>query len=392
MEENKKNKIPNVPNLRFNFEGEYVESCIGDLIVQKGKRAKGQELKYKAYSINNQTGFSIQEDQWGEASYTKLEKNGYKVIEKNDIAYNPARINVGSVGLYKQQTPCIVSSLYVCFTTKPELSPDYLFKYLKSDKFNKKVLSTQEGGVRTYFFFDKLQKTKMFVPTISEQTKVNAFLDCINEKIDTQNKIIDKLESLRVQIKERIFDLGSLKKTISDVLTESNKKSNIQDQYPVLSSTVKGLFLQSDYFDREVASSDNIGYKIVKKGQIIISPQNLWMGNITYNDSFEHGIVSPSYKVFDIKEAYSKIYIYWLLTSKHSLFNYGLVSEQGASIVRRNLNYDSFLNITLPLCNEEQQKHISKLIKSIEAKLKVEKQRAELFAKQKNYLLSNLFI
>ena len=261
----------------------------------------------------------------------------------------------------------------------------YLFQTINWKKYNS---STGVPSLTS----STIESIDVFTPSFKEQCEISKLLTLIDKQIEAQNKIIDKLESLKIQIKELIFNLGTIKRTISDVLVENNKKSNIQDQYPVLSSTVKGLFLQSDYFDREVASINNVGYKIVRKGQIIISPQNLWMGNITYNDSFEHGIVSPSYKVFDIKEKYYKNYIYWLLTSKHSFFHYSLVSEQGASIVRRNLNYDSFLNIALPLCNEEQQKHISKLIDSIEAKLKIEKRKLELLLNQKNYLLSNLFI
>ena len=327
---------------------------------------------------------------------SKIEHENYlkrSILQQNDILFSIA----GALGIVHivqgKELPANTNQALSIIRLSNKNDTEYVAWFLETNKIKKIISELKSIGAQPNL---SLEQVGNFNITYYEDKKSRDFLvrlmNSIEDRIETQNKIIDKLESLRVQIKERIFDLGSLKKTISDVLIESNKKSNVQDQYPVLSSTVKGLFLQSDYFDREVASSDNIGYKIVKKGQIIISPQNLWMGNLTYNDSFEHGIVSPSYKVFDIKEAYSKIYIYWLLTSKHSLFNYGLVSEQGASIVRRNLNYDSFLNITLPLCNEEQQKHISKLIKSIEAKLKIEKQRAELFAKQKNYLLSNLFI
>lgn len=70
------------------------------------------------------------------------------------------------------------------------------------------------------------------------------------------------------------------------------------------------------------------------------------MGNINYNDRFEIGIVSPSYKVFSIDEKFDKGYIAFLLKTRKALWAYPLVSEQGASIVRRNLNYESFLEIS----------------------------------------------
>ena len=173
--------------MRFkSFSTPYNEIIIGTQIIQKGRRAKSTELNLPAYSINNSTGFTPQEDQWGDASYTKLSKEGYKYIERGDFAYNPARINVGSIGLYKENEPCIVSSLYVCFKTKPSIISDYLYIYLKSEKFNKKVLRTQEGGVRTYFFYDKLEKTKMYIPSLEEQVKISNFLNLLDFRIQTK--------------------------------------------------------------------------------------------------------------------------------------------------------------------------------------------------------------
>ena len=67
--------------------------------------------------------------------------------------------------------------------------------------------------------------------------------------------------------------------------------------------------MQKEYFNRSIASDDNSGYKILKKNQIVFSPQNLWMGNINYNNKYEIGIVSPSYKVFDINKKFDKDYI-----------------------------------------------------------------------------------
>ena len=192
--------------MRFkSFSTPYNEIIIGTQIIQKGRRAKSTELNLPAYSINNSTGFTPQEDQWGDASYTKLSKEGYKYIERGDFAYNPARINVGSIGLYKENEPCIVSSLYVCFKTKPSIISDYLYIYLKSEKFNKKVLRTQEGGVRTYFFYDKLEKTKMYIPSLEEQVKISNFLNLLDFRIQTQNKIIEALTSLIKQLKVNSF-------------------------------------------------------------------------------------------------------------------------------------------------------------------------------------------
>ena len=377
--------------MRFNYEGDYTETLIGDLIIQKGKRAKGRELEYKAYSINNQTGFSVQEEQWGDASYTKLEKNGYKVIENNDLAYNPARINVGSVGLYKEQTPCIVSSLYVCFATKPKLIPDYLFKYLKSEKFNKKVLSTQEGGVRTYFFYDKLQKTKMFIPTLSEQKKVNDFLNCINERIDTQNKIIEYQA-----LKNCIFDaiilesrkIGTCK--INKIIEEYNVKTTIDNEYPVLSSTASGIYFQNEYFNKEAASENTTGYKCVPMGYCTYRSMSD-TGRFYFNiqSITDVGIVSPAYPVFSVIED-SALFLVSVLNSDKTIINEILKLKAGGT--RFSLPFKKLVELEVPWPDHQTRKHFMKMIRNIIQKIDLEQKILAKYTDQKNYLLNNMFI
>ena len=96
---------------------------------------------------------------------------------------------------------------------------------------------------------------------------------------------------------------------MTDILQEIEERSTAPNQYQVLSSTVKGIFSQKEYFNKDIASEDNKGYKVVRRGHIVLSPQNLWMGNINYNDRFDIGIVSLSYKVFSIKEGFTIQYL-----------------------------------------------------------------------------------
>ena len=79
----------------------------------------------------------------------------------------------------------------------------------------------------------------------------------------------------------------------------SKEKSTSSGQHEVLSSTKDNIVLQSEYFNREIASKDNTGYKILRIHQLVFSPQNLWLGNINVNTKYEVGIVSPSYKIYD---------------------------------------------------------------------------------------------
>ena len=116
------------------------------------------------------------------------------------------------------------------------------------------------------------------------------------------------------------------------------------------------------------------------------------MGNINYNDSFEIGIVSPSYKVFSIRKAFDERYVAFLLKTKKALWAYSLVSEQGASIVRRNLNLEGFLEISFPMPSYNKQKEIGKVISVINRKILLEQKQLLSLNEQKYYLLGNLFI
>ena len=112
----------------------------------------------------------------------------------------------------------------------------------------------------------------MKVPTITEQQKIGHFLSLIDQRIQTQIKIIELKQSLIKDIEDRILwkSTNTHSRPISDFIVELNDKSKIQNQYPLLSSTKRGLFLQTDYFNKEAASSNNIGYKMCTKEILLL--------------------------------------------------------------------------------------------------------------------------
>ena len=160
----------------------------------------------------------------------------------------------------------------------------------------------------------------------------------------------------------------------------------------MLSSTVKGIFSQREYFSKDIASENNVGYKIIRLHDIVLSPQNLWMGNINYNDKYESGIVSPSYKIFSIADGYDKRFVAGLLKTHRALYNYMQVSEQGASIVRRNLNMEAFEQLVFkmpPLCKQQE---IGNAISVLNSRLVVATKIKFHLELQKEWLLREMFI
>lgn len=116
------------------------------------------------------------------------------------------------------------------------------------------------------------------------------------------------------------------------------------------------------------------------------------MGNINNNDRFEIGIVSPSYKVFSIDEKFDKGYIAFLLKTRKASWAYSLVSEQGASIVRRNLNYESFLEISFVIPSLKEQQATARRLSAFKQKHTMEEAFLRSLLLQKEFMLKSLFI
>lgn len=235
----------------------------------------------------------------------------------------------------------------------------------------------------------------LYIPhcSMQEQKKIGDFLYLLDQRIAIQNKVIEDLKKLKTALEERMLGLCQGKQVrLRDILIERVEKSRINNQYEVLSSTVSGIYSQREYFNKEIASADNTGYKAIHRGDVVLSPQNLWMGNINYNDRFEIGIVSPSYKVFSIDEKFDKGYIAFLLKTRKALWAYSLVSEQGASIVRRNLNYESFLEISFVIPSLKEQQATARRLSAFQQKYTMEEAFLRSLLLQKEFMLKSLFI
>ena len=240
---------------------------------------------------------------------------------------------------------------------------------------------------------DDLRNLKLSYPQIEEQKKISRLLSLLDERISTQNKIIEKLQSLIKGISNRLlYADNSMSIRIEEMLIERSERTKKNNQYEILSSTVNGIFSQRDYFSKDIASDNNVGYKIVHLHDIVLSPQNLWMGNINFNDKFDIGIVSPSYKVFSIADGFDKKYVAALLKTHHALYNYMLVSEQGASTVRRNLNYEAFEQLVFKIPSLNKQQEIGHVISLLKSQLENANLLIKTYNSQKQYLLRQMFI
>ena len=268
------------------------------------------------------------------------------------------------------------------------------FKYLLATPLARKRTCRMGAGAQHFNIGQEgLSKISLYFPSIEEQRKIAEFLSLIDERIATQNKIIKKYESLIKGISNLLlYETEGKSVCLGDILIERSERTQTNNQYDVLSSTVKGIFSQREYFSKDIASENNVGYKIIRLHDIVLSPQNLWMGNINYNDKFDIGIVSPSYKIFSIGEGYDKRFVAAMLKTHRALYNYILVSEQGASIVRRNLNMEAFSQLVFKLPTFDKQRKIGYAISSLKSQLEAANKIVRAYISQKQYLLRQMFI
>lgn len=250
---------------------------------------------------------------------------------------------------------------------KADYNPYFLNEALRIGQVRNQIIRNAAGSQHINVGQDSLAKIIVPLASDAEQSKIAEILMKWDEAIELYDKLVSILIIKRDAIVQKIVSANAEWKeySLSDILQEKNDYSQKNNEHVVLSSAKQGIFYQSDYFDKQVASENNIGYKIVCRGDIVLSPQNLWLGNINYNDVFEIGIVSPSYKIFEIKSGYDKTLISTIMKQPSMLHQYVLASEQGASIVRRNLNMDLFYKIKIILPSIEKQNQLGKIIETI---------------------------
>ncbi|MCI5706358.1 MAG: restriction endonuclease subunit S, partial [Odoribacter sp.] len=100
-------------------------SHIGDFIEQTSKRNKDKTI-HNVLSVNNRQGFIQQSEQFENRNVASDDTSNYKIVEKDNFAFNPARINVGSIARLTLFERGIVSPMYICFRTRDCLFPEYL--------------------------------------------------------------------------------------------------------------------------------------------------------------------------------------------------------------------------------------------------------------------------
>ena len=269
-----------------------------DFTWDAGKRNK-EDLDLEPYAITNEHGFIRQRDAHDDFGYMKdTDRKAYNIVQPNSFAYNPARINVGSIGYYKGVENVIVSSLYEVFQTDNYVNDRFLWHWLKSDEFPRWIEKLQEGSVRLYFYYDKLCECQLYMPSLEEQEKIATFLDDLDHLITLHHRKYMKYADLSV------FDWEQ-RKLVDLVDRVTRKNQDLVSELPLTISAQYGLIDQNEFFDKRVASKDVSGYYLIENGEFAYNKSTStdapW-GAIKRLDRYKNGVLSTHYIVFGIKE------------------------------------------------------------------------------------------
>lgn len=303
--------------------------------------------------------------------------SGYYVVEENDYIYNP-RISTsapcGPINKSHFVEKGVVSPLYTVFRMNQELQNNkYIEFYFKSSIWHRYMYGVANYGAR----HDRMNITNndlfgmpIAFPPIAEQEKIAKILSAQDKVIELQQKKIDELQKLKKGLLQKMFPKKGQKvpelrfpnfvgdwepREFGNMFIERREKTKSENEDTLLSCAINGMFLNTELFGH-FRGSTTIGYLKVKKNDLILSAQNLHLGNANVNLRFESGIISPAYKVFDIIDCDSGFVQAWV--KKDSTKDLFLsCTTEGASVCRKNIDWSELekRKIAVPELKEQQQ-------------------------------------
>jgi len=195
-----------VPEIRFKgFTDAWEQRKFSDITFPAGEKNK-ENLPLESYSITNESGFVPQDEKFENGgTMREADKRMYYIVSPNSFAYNPARINVGSIGYQDTGKSVIVSSLYEVFKTSDDVDDRLLWHWFKSPDFQKLIMQLQEGGVRLYFYYDKLCMGQVPLPSLEEQRKIGKLFDTLDHLITLHQRELEKLQNIKKSMLEKMF-------------------------------------------------------------------------------------------------------------------------------------------------------------------------------------------
>ena len=415
---NNENKKLNVPNLRFpEFQGEWEESSIGEMFdLYSGNTPSRLNKEHFRGTINWISSGELKEhyiysskEQISEeaAKSLKLLPVGTFVIAIYGLEAEGVR-GTGSI----IQEPSTISQACMSFIPKGVIENEFLYSWYKKHG-NVIGIRYAQGTKQQNLSYDILEKFRIAYPNTKEQEKLNKFISLLDERIATQNKIIEDLKKLKSAIIEKVFCSPNQKNPMCRIegfeqALSTYKMSDFSSRIATKNKDSKcslvltiaaqyGLVNQESFFNKSVASENLTGYYLLHKGEFAYNRSYSagydW-GAVKRLDNYDEGVLSTLYICFKINETIvdSDYLTYYFESTKWHRGLSDIAGEGARNHGLLNVSMTDYFNTKHRFPVIEEQKAIVKMLNAITEKERKATMLGECFQKQKQYLLRQMFI
>ena len=300
---------------------------LGDYIQEYSVKNKDDE-NISVYSVTNTKGFC--KDYFGKEVASK-DKTTYKIVPYGYFAYNPSRINVGSVDWQRKEKKVIVSPLYNVFSVSPNLERQYLYYYLKSDFVLQRIKAVATGSVRDNLKLSMLYEFPIELPKLENQRKIVKILDKVSDVVEKKEQELEQLDTF---VKSRFVELfgdpvinsmGWKKALIGDdcfvtklagfEYTQYINYENSGDVVMVKAQNVKNGKLnrkELSFISNEV--SDSLPRSQLAPGDVVMTYVGANIGDVAIIDNeYKYHLAPNVAKIRPDSERYNSIYFMYML-------------------------------------------------------------------------------
>ena len=376
-------------------DGEIANVHYGDVLI-KYSECVDTSVDKLTYILDNEIG-------------KNLVKNG--ALKRGDIIFADAAED-NSVGkcseLICEDNELIVSGLHtIACRPQIDVAERYLGYYLNSPAYHNQLLPHIQGTKISSISRKAINTTSVVIPTQKKEQQTIAFyFTSLDSQISASTSRLASLKQMKAASLQAMFPQegetvpkvrfkgfeGKWKKVkFGTLLKECIDKSTSEDEDILLSSAINGVFLNSELFGHQRGRS-NIGYRKIRKNMLILSAQNLHLGNANVNLRFEHGLVSPAYKIYDLYNVIPEFMYHWIKREETKKFFLDATTA-GASLCRKNIVWTDLYKqkILLPESYAEQQA-IANYFASLDHQITLQTQRLEKLKQMKAACLDKMFV
>lgn len=294
----------------------------------------------------------------------------------------------------------------VCLIRPQDKNSSFISYLIQSDRFqHEEIPKWITTSSQPALSMENIRKFKIILPLNSEQQKISSLVSKIDKLITLQQRKEKQIKLLKKAMLQTLFTTKNVPQLrfkgftdnweqhkLNSFLVEYKKKTKINNQYPVLTSSRQGIFFQKDYYDgNQIASKNNIGYNIVPRNYFTyrhMSDDTIFHFNI--NTLCDYGIVSTLYPVFTTNNQLSSSWLYYYLNYGNDMKRYALLQKQGGS--RTYMYLSKLKNMSGHIPSVKEQDNVAKMLLKIDNLIALQQNKTKKLENLKQFLLQNMFI